>query len=149
AAGEIYSLQPGDTDYKRFPASAALKGGWGYWAFFPSGGSLQTAPGSTSYSVTLLPGQQALIGNPSATTLVSVNGAHSFPTYRPGEDYQNVPTIPVGQGAWVTGAGLIRVTTEQPPPSPAPAATAVGPSSVPSTATTERDAALQAQIESA
>jgi len=42
ASGQIYTLQPGDSSYESFPAGSPLKAGWGYWAFFPNGGSVNT-----------------------------------------------------------------------------------------------------------
>src|SRR5436309_1197221 len=54
ATGALYSLQPGDSDYRSFPVTTPLQACWGYWAYFPNGGSL--TPGSSSGTCTVAPG---------------------------------------------------------------------------------------------
>lgn len=110
ATGQLYTLQPSDTDYEIFPVDSALHAGWGYWAYFPSGGSLQAAPGLADYIVTLVPGQLTMIGNPSSSTSVAVSGADVIYTYTPGGGYLSSATIPPGQGAWVEANGAVELT---------------------------------------
>jgi hypothetical protein len=124
ATGSIYTAQPGDSAYQVLAANSPLKSGWGYWAYFPSGGSIRTQPGISTYSVDLGDGATVLIGNPSAANPATVTGADVVYTYTPGGDYTISTTVPAGQGAIVIGAGTITVTattaaSAQPQPAPA------------------------------
>lgn len=116
AEGEIYTLQPGDGAYEAFPADAPLSAGYGYWAFFPRGGRLEAAAGTPSYSVTLLPDQWALVGNPTADTIVALSGARAALVYVPGDGYVSVAVIPPGVGAWVLGSGQLALSAPDGPP---------------------------------
>src|SRR4051794_27611985 len=64
AGGPPLTLQPGDASYETFAADGALRAGWAYWAYFPNGGSLQTTPGLSTYTVTVPAGQWVMVGNP-------------------------------------------------------------------------------------
>jgi hypothetical protein len=127
ASGSIYSQQPGDLGYESFPADAALKGGWAYWAFFPNGGGLVAAPGQTSYSVTLQPGAYAMIGDPSATGDATVTGADLIQTYDPVTGWHVANTIPAGKGAFVLAQGTISLTAAAPPDTSPPPVTQPSP----------------------
>lgn len=107
AEGVIYTLQPGDADYEAFPADAPLSGGYGYWAYFPRGGWLEAAAGTSRYTVTLLPGQWTLVGNPSAEATAVLSGALAVLVYVPSDGYVSVGVIPPGVGAWVLGNGRL------------------------------------------
>jgi hypothetical protein len=123
AVGNIYTRQPHDRAYESLPATAPLRGGWGYWAFFPRGGSLQAAPGLASYTVELESGEWALVGNPSAVAVALVEGADDSLVYPPNGDYKATTSIPVGQGAWVRAQGQVTVATAAaaaPPAAPQP-----------------------------
>ena len=102
ASGSVFTLQPGDTDYEVFAADSPLHGGYGYWAFFPSGGSITLTGGSNTFSVASVPGQFIMVGNPSQS-VVTISGADTAYTYTPSAGYQAATTIPPGQGAWVMG----------------------------------------------
>src|SRR5437660_27597 len=56
ASGNLYTLQPGDDRYEVLNVSTPLQACWGYWAYFPNGGSLTADTSQPSYSVTPLPG---------------------------------------------------------------------------------------------
>lgn len=116
AVGSLYTLQPGDTDYEAVPVGTPLRSGWGYWAYFPAGGSLQTVAGSGSYSVTLKAGAWTMIGDPSGAGAATVSGAQTLLTYTTAGGYQSATSIAPGQGAWVTGNGAISVQTPPAPP---------------------------------
>jgi hypothetical protein len=105
ASGSIFTMQPGDTDYESFPADSPLHGGYGYWAFFPSGGSITLTGGSNTFSVASIPGQFIIVGNPSQA-VVTISGADTAFTYTPAGGYQNATAIPPGQGAWVMGSQI-------------------------------------------
>jgi len=126
ASGPIYSLQPGDAAYEAFPPHPALKRGWGYWAYFPNGGSLNDAAGATAYAVTLEAGKYVMLGDPSATGDATVSGADQVLTYSPAGGYQSGSVIPAGQGAFVLGTGTVSLSAPAPPAAsatPTPTAT--------------------------
>jgi len=125
ATGSIFTLQPGDTDYEVFAADSPLRGGYGYWAFFPSGGSITLAGGSNTFSVASIPGQFIMVGNPSQA-VVTVSGADTAFTYTPSGGYQNATAIPPGQGAWVMGS-QIDLAGSGPTSAPVTSAPAVAP----------------------
>ena len=115
AEGQIYTLQPGDAEYEAFPADSSLRGGYGYWAYFPRGGWLEAAGGASRYAVTLLPGQWALVGNPSAEMIMTLSGALAALVYVPNDGYVSVSVIPAGVGAWVLGAGRLTLSAPAEP----------------------------------
>jgi|GEM_PF-3583296 hypothetical protein len=129
ASGSLYSLQPGDTDYEAIPATSPLQGCLGYWAYFPSGGSLNAGTSQGTCLVTPTPGSWTMIGNPSAGGAAAVAGADSLLTYSPSAGYLSASAIPVGAGAWATASGSVSVAaplplpppTQAPPPAAAPA----------------------------
>ena len=127
ASGTLYTFQPGDTEYKAFPVSTPLKSCYGYWAYFPNGGSITFGPGLPSCQITIAPGQWALIGNPSAVGNATMTGATAVYIYTPGSDYQIAASLAPGQGAWVQGSGTITVsaTAAQPQPASPPSAPAM------------------------
>lgn len=114
ATGYLYTLQPGDDGYETMPASAWLKGGYGYWAYFPGGGSLLAGTGTSSYSPSLAPGEWAMIGNPSANAAATLVGTTAALTYTPSAGYQSVDAVPAGAGAWVQGSGLVNLSIGAP-----------------------------------
>ena len=107
AIGNLYTLQPADFDYESMPVSSLLKGGYGYWAYFPNGGSLVAGTGTSNYQPNVATGQWIMIGNPSATADATFVGATLAYKYTPGAGYQNATSIPAGQGAWVQGSGAV------------------------------------------
>ncbi len=111
AQGPLYTFQPGDLDYEQFPATSPLHGGYGYWAFFPSGGTVDLAAGTPRYTVTLIPGEYTMVGNPSSQMSASVEGADQVLLYDPISGmYVPSNEIPAGQGALVLGAGTVVIT---------------------------------------
>ncbi len=124
AVGDIYTLQPGDANYEAAPADSPLSGGFGYWAYFPAGGSLDATIGVATYSVTLAPGRWTMVGNPTSKATVTLSGSFSALIYVPQDGYVSVTAIPVGVGAWVLGSGQLTLSA------PAGAAPDVKPLSV-------------------
>ncbi|HLZ70742.1 MAG TPA: hypothetical protein VKV26_12645 [Dehalococcoidia bacterium] len=110
AEGDIFTMQPGDADYEAFPADTPLSGGFGYWAYFPQGGSLEATIGVAEYSVTLVPGQWTLVGNPNSKASVTLSGDFTALIFVPEDGYVSVSSIPVGAGAWVLGAGQLTLS---------------------------------------
>jgi hypothetical protein len=100
AVDRIYTLRPGDTDYRSFSASSPLHAGWGYWAFFPDGGSIDLAPGLFTYTVTPDPGQWLMVGNPSSFALATISGA----------TVQTEQLLGVGRGAFVMANRAVTVS---------------------------------------
>jgi hypothetical protein len=104
AEGLLYTLQPGNSDYQAVPASSALHGCWGYWAFFPDGGSLNpSADTADRCDVPTLPGQWVMVGNPTATQTLSFSGIDQALTYSPDGGYQATQELAPGQGAFASG----------------------------------------------
>ena len=64
ASGSLYSIQPGDSAYETIPAATPLHACWGYWAYFPNGGSLAAGTDSARCSLTGLAGAWVMVGNP-------------------------------------------------------------------------------------
>jgi hypothetical protein len=100
AVDRIYTLRPGDTDYRSFSASSPLRAGWGYWAFFPDGGSIDLAPGLFTYTITPDPGQWLMVGNPSSYAVATISGA----------TVQTEQLLGVGRGAFVMANGAVTVS---------------------------------------
>ncbi len=114
ATGLLYTLQPGDTDYESMPASSPLTACRGYWAYFPSGGSIDFGPSgnaSANCAVTISPAQFVMMGDPSSTASAPVSGADLVYTYSPDGGYQVATQLSPGQGAWVYAAGAVSITT--------------------------------------
>lgn len=104
AEGLLYSLQPGDSDYQAVPANSPLRGCWGYWAYFPDGGSLNASGETdTRCDVSTLPGQWVMLGNPSATETLAFSGIDQALSYSPDGGYQATQQLPPGQGAFASG----------------------------------------------
>jgi inhibitor of cysteine peptidase len=124
AAGALYTLQPGDTTYERVPADSALKGGWGYWAYFPNGGSLQAPSGAATSStpdpirLKLTAGSCVMAGDPSLQSSVMVTNASQVLTYTPDGGYQPALVLRPGQGAFVTAPGSVVIGNEPSVPAP-------------------------------
>ena len=67
-SGPLYTFQAGNTAYQIIPSGTALRAGFGYWAFFPTSGTI-TLP-TTNPQVLSLPlpaGQYVMISNPGNT----------------------------------------------------------------------------------
>ncbi|HZQ37274.1 MAG TPA: hypothetical protein VFD32_15190 [Dehalococcoidia bacterium] len=104
AEGLLYTLQPGDSGYQAVPAGSALHGCWGYWAFFPDGGSLNpSADTADRCDVPTLPGQWVMLGNPTATQTLSFSGIDQALSYSPESGYQVTQELAPGQGAFASG----------------------------------------------
>jgi hypothetical protein len=121
ATGRLFTFQPGDTEYESFPVSTPLRGCWGYWAYFPNGGSI-TMPAATSpdpCTVSLADGPWAMVGNPATTGASTIVGASESYDYGGNGYFANV-AVPVGGGAWVEGPGTVNVFPPGflPPPPP-------------------------------
>lgn len=106
ARGSLYTLQPGDSDYRTLNASGPIAAGAGYWAYFTADTTVTLGPdGPQSASVQVPPGQFAMIGNPSASRAVTVSGADVVYTFDPTQNsYVTTTTLQPGQGAWVLSA---------------------------------------------
>jgi len=139
ASGSLYTLQPGDADYETVSVESPLHGGWGYWAYFPAGGSLDTSGGADpeSFAMVAAPGQYTMVGNPSSSRAAPVNSAlYIVYTLAPGVGYQPAQALLPGQGGWITqvAAGDLIVPSPmgqvtatpglQPPPQATPSAVA-------------------------
>ncbi|HZQ37689.1 MAG TPA: hypothetical protein VFD32_17280 [Dehalococcoidia bacterium] len=118
ATGSLYTLQPGDTTYETRPIDTPLTACVGYWAYFPTGGSIDFGPfggASVQCSLNVSPAQYVMMGNPSASANVNVNGADVVYTYDPASGYQPATRLAPGQGAWVYAAGGVSIQAAPPP----------------------------------
>ncbi len=102
AAGVLYTFQAGNASYVSLPATQGVDAGKGYWAFFATTTTIGlNGQGTTAASITAPAGQYVMIGNPSATTPVTVNGADSIFIFNTGTNsYEAATILAPGQGAW-------------------------------------------------
>lgn len=125
AEGSMYTLQAGDSDYEQFPVSSTLRACWGYWAYFPAGGSLDTSGSSRARycSASGTPDSWIMIGNPSTDPATVANAIQTF-SYSAATGYSVARTMPPGSGLFASSAGPIEVTVLNaalvPSPQPAP-----------------------------
>jgi hypothetical protein len=125
--GFLYTLQPGDSSYETLPPDSILRAGWGYWAYFPNGGTLHPGPDANSYTTVLNAGQWAMLGDPSSSEAATVSGASDVLIYTPDGGYQSSLLIQPGSGAFVSGSGAVTVALPgAPTPSLTPASNALG-----------------------
>jgi hypothetical protein len=124
STGPLYTFSAGSAAYQTLPQGTPLQTGVGYWAYFPSGGSANFGPASSSSTtVQLPPGQFVMIGNPGAGT-ATVSGANAVVlTYSPTSNgYTQTTQLAPGQGAWAASptGGTLTITSSAPPPPPPP-----------------------------
>lgn len=142
ADGSLYSFRPGDTAYEVFDVGAPLRACWGYWAYFPTGGSLAPAASQAVCSAATVSDAWVMVGNPSTTGPATVSGADQVLIYDPVNGYQQTTSVPVGAGAWLLGSGSALLSAPTPavsvpahvaPPTPAPTAAPYVPTAAPVT----------------
>jgi hypothetical protein len=109
AIGNLYTFQPGDTQYEVAPVDTPLVACRGYWAYFTSGGSLSPGSSQATCSPAISPGNWVMVGNPSVEGAATVTGADSVLAYTPAEGYRVSATIPVGSGAWMLASGAVTI----------------------------------------
>jgi hypothetical protein len=111
--GPLFTFQATDSAYETIPASAAGTPGWGYWAFFESGGT-QTIPqtGPQSLTIALPTGHWVMVGNPGSGQ-ASVSGADVVYAYSAVSGYQAATSLGPGQGAWAISlnGGTLTIAT--------------------------------------
>jgi hypothetical protein len=102
-SGSLYTFRPGDASYEAMDSSGGVASGYGYWAYFarPAGVAL-LGTSIESASVHLQAGQFALLGNPSATSTVTIHDAAYAVGWNPlTGTYEPVTTLAPGHSAWV------------------------------------------------
>jgi len=104
-SGPMYTFQAGDNAYEIVSPGTPLIPGRGYWAYFPTTGTI-TLPlvQPQTQTVPLPPGAWIMVGNPSSSP-VTLFGADIAYTYNPATNYQPTTTLGPGQGAWVLSFG--------------------------------------------
>lgn len=105
AAGSLFALRAGDTNYESFPANTGLSGGIGVWAYFPTATTvtlpLVSAPASGGLQIALPANQYIMAGNPFDGQ-ATVSGADVVLSYNAAAgQYVQSTTLNPGQGAWV------------------------------------------------
>jgi hypothetical protein len=118
--GSLYTLQAGDTAYQVIDPASPLTACWGYWAYFPNGGSLTPGTSESACADDGTGGNWVMIGNPSMSGPATVRGADTIYTYSPTDGYQAARTIPIGAGAWAIGNGSISLSAPVVPTIPTP-----------------------------
>jgi PKD repeat protein len=118
ANGPLYSFPAGATDYVVLPNTSPVTGGVGYWAFFNVTTTVVlngSGPG-LPFSTTIPAGQFVIVGNPSSTQTVTVNGADVVDTFNPSSNSYTSSTGSVtlapGQAAWVYSADGATITIQ-------------------------------------
>ncbi len=103
AGGPLYTFQAGDTAYQVIDPASGVTSGLGYWAYFSALTTVTMAGnGSTSATINVPAGQYVMVGNPSATTTVTIKGADVAQSWDPQTNaWKNVSTLAPGAGAWV------------------------------------------------
>ena len=113
---DAFLWQPRQGSYLAVPAGQPLQGGDGYWAFFTSATTVPISGGRPSAVIDAPAGGWVMIGDPSATVPVVVNGADAVFTWDPVTgQYTRTNALGPGQGGWAT-----RATAGQIVISPAP-----------------------------
>jgi hypothetical protein len=115
AGNPLYTYQGNDAAYETLPNSSGVTSGFGYWAFFNSATTVALgAANGTSASVTAPAGHWVMIGNPSASTTLTVRGADIVYTYDATAGYVSPPgnQLAPGRGAWAisNNGGTITVS---------------------------------------
>jgi hypothetical protein len=116
ASGSLLSASPAVDGYLDEASNTAI-GGRAYWAFFPTATDIPLGPTAATYTQLHLRADHfALIGNPSTTQTLPINGADAAFTYDPQLGYQQTTQLQPGQGAFVLShaGGWVSVGT---PPS--------------------------------
>jgi PKD repeat protein len=105
-SGPLYTFQAGDTAYQSVPSGTALRAGFGYWAYFATGGTITLPTTSPQVLNTQLPrGQYIMIANPGNTG-AAVSGADSVVIFDPASNsYLPATSLAPGQGAWAISVG--------------------------------------------
>jgi hypothetical protein len=104
ATGSTYTLKA-DGTYAAQSSPYLLLSGYGYWAFFPNGGSLvvgHTFEAAPTSAIRRTFGGFTMIGNPLADKSSAVVGAKTVLTYSPSTGYTTVTDLAPGQGAFAT-----------------------------------------------
>lgn len=136
AQGPLYTLGVGDHTYRAQPASQALEGGRGYWAYLPAGGTISNGDADAACTASVPAGEDwVLIGNPSpahraivldrdqplalAEVLVYDAGAHAYRSilkriYVEGGPVAELTSADLepGEAAWVrlgTASGTVTI----------------------------------------
>ena len=101
ASGSLLAASPAVDDYLSEGLDEAI-GGRAYWAFFPTPTDVTLGPTAAGFTqMHLRPDHFALIGNPSTTQTLPINGADFAYSYDPQLGYQPVTQLEPGQGAFV------------------------------------------------
>lgn len=126
-SGSLYTWQWHDSTYQVVDPAKGLTGGYGYWAYFPSGGSAALgAGGPCTIAVPIGAGGWVLVGNPWPNGTTSVRGVDRVYIYDPASGYTPSTTLHPGQAAWAYAAVATTValvvegcpTASNVPPSP-------------------------------
>lgn len=127
AVGPLYTLQAGDAAYRTSLPATPVRGGNGYWAYFPQVTAIRLAgTARLPQSIQLPAGQYVLIGNPANEPVSVSTGADLLLSYDPvGHGYVSTTVLLPGQGAWaysIDGVALTLSSLTPPAPPSVPVA---------------------------
>lgn len=103
ASSSLFTFQANDTTYQVFAPTTPVQAGQGYWAYFTQPATV-TLSGTSADTRTINapPGQYIMIGNPSATSAVTIKGADTAVSWdASSNNWKNVSSLAPGAGAWV------------------------------------------------
>lgn len=108
--GTLYAYGPVSDGYQAV-APDDLIGGRGYWAYFGRDTDVTLDATTADYTRTILPaGHFAIVGNPSATQSLPIDGADVALAYDTAHGYTSVRELAPGQAAWVFSAAGSDIT---------------------------------------
>jgi PKD repeat protein len=111
ASGPLFTFPANSTTYQVLPNTTPVQAGAGYWAFFNQRSTVTLAGnGTTTATINVPAGQFVMIGNPSGTQAVSINGADLAVSWDPQANaWKDVSSLAPGAGAWVyvSGGGVV------------------------------------------
>jgi len=112
ATAPLYTLRPGAAGYQAVQNAGPAEAGSGYWAYFSRDTTVAlAADGEETYSRVIPPGQYIMVGNPSGTVSVTVDGGDQVLVFDPVQNhYVDTRTLAPGQGALIFSSNGDTVT---------------------------------------
>lgn len=114
ANSPLYTLRPGNSTYQVINGADGVQAGFGYWAYFNQPTTVTLSGTSTqSASVNVPAGEFVMVGNPSASSSVTIHGADYAISWDPQiNQYKPVSSLAPGAGAWVfvAAGGAVSLT---------------------------------------
>lgn len=101
ASATLYTLQYTDTGYRSVAAAGGLTGGYGYWAYFPAGGTASLSDGGPCVvAVPIKAASWVMVGNPWPSGTTTVKSVDRVLRYDRAGGYKAGTTLQPGEAAW-------------------------------------------------